>query len=140
MAESTELRKYEFFDEFSDSQLASLASIAISSDWMEGEILFQRGLSATSIYVLKAGTVLLWFPDGRSFPIRHAGSAIGWSALVSPFQYTASARCLTNVGLYQFPGASVYDLLRMDMSLGQQLMNKIAEIMKERKPYRWPKK
>lgn len=140
MAELMELRRYAFFNEFSDSQLDDLASIAMSSDWMEGETLFRKGATASNLYILKKGTVLLWFMGGRSFPIRTAGSAIGWSALVSPFQYTASARCLTDTDLYQIPSASIYDLLRMDTNFGRLLMTKIARVMQERKRYRWPRK
>ena len=138
MVHAIELKKYEIFQELSESQIASLASIATANNWMEGETVFQIGASANSLYILKAGTVLLCFSDGRSFPIRNPGDAIGWSALVSPFKYTASARCLTDVTLYRFPGSEVYGLLRMDAHLGRLLMRQIAAIMEERKPYRWP--
>lgn len=138
MVEIKELVSYPFLEGLTESEIGALASIAVQSNWKEGEEFFRAHTPATNLYLLKSGTVLLCFPSGRSFPIRERGQAIGWSSLVNPFYYTATGLCLTDVSLYQFPGTELYRLIRMDSYLGHRLMHKIAQIMGERKPYRQP--
>jgi len=135
MIETSELKECRFLEDFTESELAALASIGTPTHWKEGETIFQARSPATHLYILKTGSVLLCFPNGRSYAVRHSGWAIGWSSLVSPFHYTASALCLTDTTLYQFPSVELYNLLRMDSNLGYRLMNKITQIMEQRKPY-----
>jgi CRP-like cAMP-binding protein len=136
MVSTRELRELDFFKDFQESELAALASIASHIRWAEGETIFHAGTPAAYLYMLRAGTILLCFLNGRSLPLRDEGHAIGWSSLVSPFRYTATALCLSDVRLYQFSGRELYRLIQMDAAFGQRLLHKIARIMEQRKLYR----
>lgn len=136
MVSTRELKEMEFFNGFQESELSDLASIASHTRWKEGETIFHAGSPAGALYLLRVGTILLCFPSGRSMPLRDAGHAIGWSSLVSPFRYTASAVCLSEVRLYEFSGRELYRLIQMNATFGQKLMRKIAEIMEQRSHYR----
>jgi len=136
MVSATELRESEFLKGFTEPELAALASVASHSRWAEGETLFREGSLAGYLYILKSGTILLHFPNGRSLPLRGGGHAIGWSSLVSPFKYTATAVCLTDADLYEFRGRDLYRLIQMDADFGKHLMRKISGIMEERRAYR----
>jgi CRP-like cAMP-binding protein len=135
MVNASELKGCLFSNGFTESELEALASVAVPTEWKEGEILFQARLVARYFHLLRSGTVLLSYPDGRSIPLANSGHGLGWSSLVSPFQYTASAICLTDVKTYQFMGQEMYRLIQMDANFAQSLMRKIAHIMEERKPY-----
>lgn len=139
MISTKELRDCDFLQGFSEPELTALASVASQKQWREGETLFQVGAPAVNLYILRSGTILLCFPNGRSMPLRERGQAIGWSSLTSPFKITATAVCLTDVNLYEFPGRELYRLIQMDASFGQRLMQKIAQVMENRKPYRYGK-
>ncbi len=136
MIDVAELKQNPFLADFNESDIALLAGIAVPTHWKAGESIFSARSPAKYLYILKSGSILLCFPNGRSFAIREPGQLLGWSSLVSPFHYTATGLCLTESTLYQFPNSELYQLFRMDASLGQKVMQKIASIMHERKPYR----
>ncbi len=135
MIEIAELKSCKLLEELSDYELSLLSSIGSPTNWSEGEILFRAGALSKSFYILKKGTVLLCFPNGRSLPIREEGELIGWTALVSPFRHIATGLCLVECSLFQFPGIEIYNLFRMNANLGYQLMKKVADIMEQRKRY-----
>ncbi len=136
MIDTRELKESRYLEEFSDSDLAELAAIGTATHWREGEIIFHEGSPAKNFFILKKGTVLLCYPNGRSLPLKNGGHGIGWSSLVSPFRYTATGICLTDATLIQFPGTELYSLIRMNAAFGHKLMAKIAKTIEERKKYR----
>ncbi len=136
MIDISELRESGYFDGFSDSDLAELAVIGTAMRWGEGEVIFEYGGPAKNFFILKSGSVLLYYPSGRSLYLKDRGYGLGWSSLVSPFRYTATAVCLTETNLIQFPGTELYSLIRMNADFGHKLMEKIAGTMEERKKYR----
>ncbi|SHF49216.1 Cyclic nucleotide-binding domain-containing protein [Desulfacinum infernum DSM 9756] len=136
MIHSEELRQSPFLADFTESDIAHLAQIALPTRWRPGEAIFSARSPAKYLYILKSGSILLCFPNGRSFVVREPGQLLGWSSLVSPFHYTATGLCLTESTLFQFPNSELYKLFQMDAGLGQRVMQKIAAIMQERKPYR----
>jgi len=135
MIEIAELKSCKLLEDLSDYELSLLSSVGSPTSWSEGEILFRAGSLSKDFYILKSGTVLLCFPNGRSLPIRGEGELIGWTALVSPFRHIATGLCLTECSLLQFPGMEIYNLFRMNANLGYHLMRKVADIMVERKKY-----
>jgi CRP-like cAMP-binding protein len=135
MIDTLELKRCSFFESFSEAELTPLASLAARVQYKEGEVLFHARSPATYLYILRKGTVLLCYPNGRSLPLRNGGQAIGWSSLVSPFQHTATAICLTDVDLYECSADELYRVIQMNANLGQLLMRKVAKIMEERGPY-----
>lgn len=135
MISLSELGNYQFFEGLTEAELSALASIAVPMQCKEGETLFQARSTATHLYILKSGTVLLSYPSGSSIPLVNSGHALGWSSLVSPFRHTGTAICLTDTTLFQFAGSDLYRLLQMDSHLAQTLMQRIARVMEQRKPY-----
>jgi len=135
MVPTADLISLQFLEDFQESYLEALASIGAPSHWKEGETLFHARSPAQQLYLLKSGSVLLYFPDGRALAVRDPGQALGWSSLVNPFRHTATGLCLTDVDLYQFPREELYRLLQMDADFGQALMRKIVVTMHQRRPY-----
>ncbi|SFM81468.1 Crp/Fnr family transcriptional regulator [Thermodesulforhabdus norvegica] len=129
------LKKCRFFREFEDSELLKLARLAIPSQWNEGEVIFRAKSPAQYLYTLKKGAVLLAYPNRRSLIVDTPGEAIGWSTLVSPFHYTATAICLTDVDLIAFSRNDLFDLIRMDAQLGHKIVQKVISIMHARRAY-----
>lgn len=136
MVEVSELRQSPFLEDVPESDIQQLARIAVITNFREGEILFQVNHPARHLYLLKSGSVLLCFPNGRSLVVRKSGQALGWSSLVSPFYHTATGICLTDSVFYQFSNAELFELFRMNTALTSRIMAKIEIVIQERKPYR----
>jgi CRP-like cAMP-binding protein len=60
------------------------------------------------------------------------GETFGWSALIEPRRYTASAVCLGEVKVLAIDGAKLSKLLEEDLQLGFTVMKKVAEIISSR--------
>ncbi len=138
MVEASELRQSPFLADVPDGDVQRLAELAVLVHFRESEMIFQAGTPAKNLYLLKSGSVLLSFPNGRSLVLRQPGQALGWSSLVSPFHHTATAVCLTDSVLYQFSNAELFSLFRMDSGLATRITAKIESVIQERKPYRMP--
>lgn len=138
MVEASELRQSPFLADIPDGDVQRLAEVAALVHFRESEIIFQAGTPAKNLYLLKSGSVLLSFPNGRALVVRQPGQALGWSSLVSPFHHTATAVCLTDSVLYQFRNAELFSLFRMDSGLATRITAKIQSVIQERKPYRMP--
>ncbi len=129
------LKRCTFFRDFDDQELLELAKLAVPSRWSEGETIFRARTPAQYLYTLKKGAVLLAYPNGRSIIVEEPGGTIGWSTLVSPFHYTATAICLTDVELVGFARKDLFALMQMDAGLAQKIIQKITPVMQRRRPY-----
>jgi CRP-like cAMP-binding protein len=135
MIDTLELKRCSFLADFSESELAMMASLAAPNQYREGETIYHAGSSPTFLYILRKGTVLLCYPNGKSLPLRDGGNAFGWSSLFSPYRHTATAVCLTDVDLFEVPTDELYRMIQMHANLGHHLMRKIEEIRNGRKLY-----
>ena len=71
---------------------------------------------------------------GLRFPIMAVspGQAFGWSALVFPHQYTATALSLTRVRAIAIPTEAMLEMMRANPALGLAIMEKVASIVASR--------
>ena len=60
------------------------------------------------------------------------GQAFGWSALVVPHQYTATAMSLSQVRVIAIPKEAMLEMMRANPSLGLAIMEKVASIVASR--------
>jgi CRP-like cAMP-binding protein len=78
-----------------------LAAVAAHAEWVSygpGQRIFGEGEAATRFLLLEDGLVDLSFREGQGGTqpsplqtVRHRGQALGWSALVEPYAYRATA-------------------------------------------------
>jgi CRP-like cAMP-binding protein/1-acyl-sn-glycerol-3-phosphate acyltransferase len=88
-----------FFEGFDPQDLAELASHARMVAFAAGSRVFAQGEPATALFLLASGAVELSFgaQAGQNSPgvavqtLTHAGHPIGWSAMVEPYAYRATA-------------------------------------------------
>lgn len=95
---------------------------------IEGEQLIREGDRAHTFFIILHGHFMLHFRDGRAITLRKKGDIIGWSSVISPFQYTASVTALTDGDLLAIPGTGFLELLQANAALGEKLIRKINEI------------
>ena len=91
-----------FFGGLTDAQLASIAMIATEETYPAGVTLFQKGLSADTLYFLEEGSIDLYYPaqgknasrslDGILVSEVNPGEPFSISALIEPYVLTWTAR------------------------------------------------
>jgi CRP-like cAMP-binding protein len=91
----------------------------------------KEGQAANGVYIVKSGAVELMttVENGFDLPIsilREPGDVFGTSALVPPFQYSLSARCLEDCVLFCMETAALRKLAADDRDIGCQMMTNLA--------------
>jgi CRP-like cAMP-binding protein len=129
------LRKLDFFSGLSDDELGQIAHISEERTYQANELCFQEGEQAEYLYVLLSGKVSIQFqfqsllqPPYRETTVTtvRPGEPFGWSSLVEPGHYTASARCLEASRALCIKGSDLEALAERECCLGYRVMRKAA--------------
>jgi CRP-like cAMP-binding protein len=132
------LRNVELFEGASDELLAKVAEIAEEKTFVLGEMIFQEGEKAEWVYVLLEGKVRISI-DLTSKPtyitvamIEKPQWAFGWSGIVAPYRYTASATCDVETRVLAIPGIKLEEILDEEPECGCHVMKKLTELISSR--------
>ncbi|HKE99649.1 MAG TPA: cyclic nucleotide-binding domain-containing protein [Actinomycetes bacterium] len=143
------LERSPFFEGFAPDDLAALAAAARVVPFGAGERVFAEGEPATTLYLLVAGAVRLAFtppageapPDGPverrggGLPLQlvgHAGYPIGWSALVEPYAYRATATATRPTRLLALDRACLEERSRARPAFGVALARAVLGLVGDR--------
>ncbi len=131
------LRRSAFFQNLSDEQIVALSRIARSLEYRRGEYLFHEETPADSLYLIISGRVELEIQvDAGSavavVEVLGAGDLVGWSAIVEPYLYTSSGRCVQPTTVIAIDGPGLRDLLSRDPVLGREVYREVAHIVARR--------
>ncbi|MBA3019219.1 MAG: cyclic nucleotide-binding domain-containing protein [Proteobacteria bacterium] len=135
---STDIQTLKSLDLFADLNFGELEKIASLMHMMkvtEGEVLTRKGEPARTFFIVLSGNFMLSFKKDRSFTLHNKGNIIGWSTVVTPFQYRGTAIALTDGLVLSMPGQEFLRLIQSDSTLGDKIMRKINKIVSERMPY-----
>lgn len=129
----------EVFEGLSQQALSRLVAVAESQAYEEGEHPFLLGQEAEHVYVVRTGAVDMCLPvsvhgEVEQVPIetKGPGSALGWSAIVSPYRFRLSARATEPCELAAFPRKALLRLFDDDPRSGYIFLKRITEIIGER--------
>jgi CRP-like cAMP-binding protein len=128
------LRRHTFFGGFSAAGLKELAIAGREQALAAGEMLFTEGARADQLFFLAQGemeTLLKTDEEDISISSIPAGEPVGWSALIEPHIYTASARATRPSSVIAFPRPALAALLEDD-HFAATLMRKLAELISRR--------
>lgn len=144
MSVANSLLNSELFRNLESRHVAKLSPLCRGLSYREGMTIFKEGDEATELYILTEGRVALEM-DIRPVPDRPAiptavdvitkGESLGWSALVEPYVYTLSARCLTNCQVLALKGEMLRNVMADDRDLGYELMKRLAKLISLRLTY-----
>ncbi len=138
MAMIDTLKNSELFGGLETGQLEKVSVLCRGGSYHEGMMIFKEGDEATELYVLTDGRVALEMgvqpvPNRPAIPtaveVVTKGESFGWSALVEPYVYTLSARCMTNCTVLAVKGDMLHKVMADDSSLGYELMKRLARLI-----------
>lgn len=138
MAMIDTLKSSELFEGFETEHLQRLSALCRGDSFREGTTIFKEGNEATELYILTNGRVVLDMevhpvPSRPAIPtsveVVTKGETFGWSALVEPYVYTLSARCMTNCTVLAIKGDMLHKVMAEHADLGFKLMERLAKLI-----------
>jgi len=122
-----------------DNQAEEVAALGSRKRLAAGEVLFDLGDAAGSLFLLEAGRVALSLPmnvQGAEKDIlieeRAPGEAFGWSALVPPHRFTLKASASMESEVLALPRAALLDHFAARPEVGYTVTRDVATIVGQR--------
>jgi CRP-like cAMP-binding protein len=137
------LKNSDLFKGLDDSRLKKVAQLCRSKAFQRGEVAFNEGEEATELFLLSDGRVVLEMdvsapgqsPLPTGMEIVNGGEIFGWSAVVEPYVYKLTARCMTVCNTLAVKGDMLQKMMAEDTGLGYHVMKKLSEIIALRLTY-----
>lgn len=132
------LREFALFKGLDDNDLAQVAELCRQRVLSEGDLCFSQGRKASELHLCRSGTVNIIVrlnePWSKEVVVHIAstGEVFGWSALVEPHIYTASAKCAGRVEELYIRGADLVKLFEPNPRVGYILMCNLGAVVSSR--------
>ncbi|MGB9700163.1 MAG: cyclic nucleotide-binding domain-containing protein [Thermodesulfobacteriota bacterium] len=127
------LKASPYFRDWPEGNLDKLAPFLKMVNYARGEELLQENKRARFLYILLKGKVALSIRRGTGDliieVIKKKGALLGWSAIVPPRKYTASAKALEDVKVLKIRGKDLEDYLQFHPPLAWQFWQKLASLI-----------
>jgi CRP-like cAMP-binding protein len=99
-----------------------------------GDAVFTEGAKAEKVYLLETGHVAIEIEIGSGYgrTIVHtasAGECFGWSAIIPPFRFTASARAVEHSAVVEVPGAAIEAAFADGPAGGVEVLREFARMI-----------
>jgi CRP-like cAMP-binding protein len=136
LAAAESLHQIDLLRGLDEEERQKLKNLGAIERYEPNIVIFSEGAEARNFYLLEEGQVSIEsrLSRGLRFPIMAVspGQAFGWSALVVPHQYTATALSLSQVRVIAIPKEAMLEMMRANPSLGLAIMEKVASIVASR--------
>jgi CRP-like cAMP-binding protein len=130
------LSAHEFFSELSEDVLKFLCECASAREIKKGQILFRQGERADKFYVVRNGRISVQIPAlmGPTLEIQALGKdqVLGWSWLISPYQWNFQAKAEEDSELLEFDGTAILARCEQEPKFGYELLKRFAALMSQR--------
>ncbi len=126
------LKGVDLFKGLDDRQLAKIVGLCHVYPMREGEQVFMEGTRATDLHICRSGKVniIIWVrePWNKNVVVHQAepGEVFGWSALVAPYTYTASAECVASGEQISASGHDLLAALDQHPDIGYIIMTNLS--------------
>jgi len=137
MTKVDEFNKFDFFNAFSENQLAELAKVAETKTFKKGSEIYREGERANHIFLVTKGWVSLRKIDpekdiGISFENREKGELFGTACFMKPQEYTLNAMCMEDSEVMVMDAEKLFDLFQKDYQIGYLFIREVAKVYFER--------
>jgi CRP-like cAMP-binding protein len=130
------LRSLTCFAGVSSETLSALAALAEDVPLQAGQVLWHAGDQAWKLYVIRQGQVDIIYPlrEGKQCVLDTVvgGELTGWSAVLEPGKFTATAVSREAGRALVLPGAGLRELCQRDAAFGYRLFVQVAKTLASR--------
>jgi CRP/FNR family cyclic AMP-dependent transcriptional regulator len=137
MTKVDDFNKFDFFNAFSEKQLAELVKVTETKTFKKGSEIYKEGDRANYIFLVSKGWVSLRKIDperdiGISFENREKGELFGTACFMKPQEYTLNAVCMEDSEVLKMDADKLFDLFQKDYQIGYLFLKEIAKVYFER--------
>jgi len=126
------LRKVDILQGLSEEEVQSIAQFFEEEDVAAGVTLCEEGASAERLYVLEQGRVSITSKIGGQYDVETPGKIVGWSFLVPPFLYTASAVVMIPSKVLVIKRPDFYYVIHKEPVMGMKVINNLSQVIASR--------
>jgi CRP/FNR family cyclic AMP-dependent transcriptional regulator len=138
MITSAMLTDFDLFRDVSKDVLAEIAAICEAAHVKKDDFVFKEGETADRLHLLISGSIALRVnltsrPDSVTVSfVSRPHQTLGWSGVVSPNHYTASAFCEEDSELIAIPSKKFLQILEQHPEAGYKIMLRITQVISDR--------
>jgi CRP-like cAMP-binding protein len=138
MATTASLSEFPLFQNLPQDLLDKIAALGEELTFAQGESIFREGEQADKLHFLLQGDILLKVkltsrPESITVSaVSQRFESFGWSGIVPPYYYTASAICETECKILTIPGVKFMELLEENPAAGFAVMKHLTELISSR--------
>ena len=128
------IKEAEIFKGVPSHVINKIAEHVTVEQFPSGHVLFERGKFADTLYILEDGAIDISVKGKKhlSLPVNEPGEMFGWSALVEPNQYTATAQCVKESKVIKVDGELMTRVFEKHPSEGLTIMKRLAGVIASR--------
>jgi CRP/FNR family cyclic AMP-dependent transcriptional regulator len=127
------LQKFSCFSGLTKEQRKIIAQIVTEECFYSGHTLFEEGKPGTHVFLIGDGHVEVLFNIGEEGPSQvdrvGADGIVGCSALVDPYRYTSTTRCLTEIEAMTIDAQALRSLMKKDCPLGFSIQKNLIQML-----------
>jgi len=138
MATNAPLSEFTLFRNLPEELLDKVAALGEEATFSEGDSIFREGEQADKLHFLLDGEIVLKVkltsrPESITVSVvSQKYESFGWSGIVPPYHYTASAVCGADCKILTIPGNDFMKLLNDDPASGFTVMQRLTELVASR--------
>jgi len=130
------LSTHKFFLGLSTDMLKRLCESSSILKIKQGEFLFRQGDRADKFFIVRNGRISVQIPAimGPALEVQtlSTNQILGWSWLISPYQWHFQAKAEEDSQLLEFDGTALLAQCEQEPEFGYQMLKIFAELMSER--------
>jgi CRP-like cAMP-binding protein len=134
-----DLKKFAVFKGLDDPELTALAHLCRERRLRKGAVIFAQGKRAMELHLCRSGKVDIVVEIagdlGEMEVTVHTsgpGEVFGWSALVGPRKYSASARCVETTEDITIKGSQLLEFFDENCHAGYRVMKNLSSAVSSR--------
>ena len=138
MATNAPLSEFVLFRNIPEELLDKVAALGQEETFAQEDVIFREGDLADDLHFLLAGEIVLKVkltsrPESITVSaVSQQYESFGWSGIVPPYHYTASAICETDCKVLTIDGKGFMKLLEENPSAGFIVMQRLTELVASR--------
>ncbi|MBE7560149.1 cyclic nucleotide-binding domain-containing protein [bacterium] len=136
MVTADDLSDIWFFQGLSEKHKEKIGALCEPIEYKATQVIFREYTPAQQVFIQKSGRIAITIDVGNERTALvgtiTSGRMFGWSALVPPNQWTATASAIENSVVYRIDGEALRKMMEEDTELGYQFMRRLVAVVSGR--------